>query len=380
MKKKEPPSNQELISDINENYKKLLGYSVEETKLKELNKKQWNSFCEDYSLDNNSSGIYLPRNQTAIMPLGNKLSLFHEYFGHGLFCEKSLIGVELVSLEKRLLKEEREYFKNKIFGLKEINEFREGNKTFQLLKKLQGENLSLYEGFAVWTEYFLSREFDTINIFENKYDNIEKESKKSIDELISFNKTYGDLATFYNFGMARRTTPERVKKLLEGIYGERLKNVKLAVLYGSKKEFSDIDVFIVSDNLPETDCSWFDVRVEKEKDFENMVKMFDVSITNSIINSELIIGNEQYFKEKRKQLEEQPITREAIRYNLEKSEEQKIFALNFPENSEKSIHGLNYSLTYLANALALSENRRLLSKEELLHSQSENIKMKGGLE
>lgn len=380
MKKKEPPNFEILITLINDYYQKLLGYSVEETELKRLNQGQWNIFCDKHYLDKNSSGIYLPRNQTAIVPMGNKLSLFHEYFGHGLFCEKSLIGTGLVSLEKRLLKEEREYFENKRFGLKEINKFRERNKTFQLLKKLHGENLSLYEGFAVWTEYFLSKEFDTMNLFENKYNHIEQESKNSIDELISFDKTYGNLATFYNFGMARRTTPERVKKLLENIYGERLKNVKLVVLYGSKKEFSDIDVLIISEDLPETDCSWLDVRVENEKDFENMIKMFDVSITNSIVNSELVIGNEQYFKEKRKQLEEQPITREAIKYNMEKSEEQKIFALDYPENSEKSIHGLNYSLTYLANALALSKNKRLLSKEELLPSQSENIKMKGGLE
>jgi hypothetical protein len=106
MKKKQPPSNQELFSDINENYKKLLDYSVEETELKKLNPKQWNIFCDKHYLNKNSSGIYLPRNQTAIIPLGNKLSLFHEYFGHGLFCEQSLIGIELVNLEKRLLGEE----------------------------------------------------------------------------------------------------------------------------------------------------------------------------------------------------------------------------------------------------------------------------------
>lgn len=180
--------------------------------------------------------------------------------------------------------------------------------------------------------------------------------------------------------MARKTTPDRVKKLLEGIYKDKLDNIKLAFLYGSKEEFSDIDVFIISEDLPETDCSWLDVRVEKEDYFEEMIKMFDVSITGLATDSELIFGDKNYFDKKKRQLREQSITKEAIRYNLEKSEEQKRLAFNYPENSEKNIHGLTYSLTYLKNAIALKQNIRLLPKRELLHSQSESIKMKGGLE
>lgn len=375
----EPPSGYEFISKVNDYYQNLLGYSVEQTRIKEIPVEDWMEFVTQRGFKKNSSGIYLPRNQTAIIPMKNKLSLFHEYFGHGLFCEQSLIGKKLVDLEKTLLKEEEQRFQGEQFTLLELNRFRGQNKTFEELNELREQNLGLYEIFATWTEYFLSKKFEQNNQFEKKYDSVQQKDKTSIDELISFSKIYGDLATFYNFGMARKTTPERVSKLLFDIYGEKLKEVKLAVLYGSRKEFSDIDVFIVSEDLPETDCSWLDVRVERESDFEKMIKMFDVSITGLAIDSEFIIGDKNYFEKKKRQLAEQSITEEAIKYNLEKSEEQKRLAMQFEENSRKNIHGLTYSLTYLKNAIALKQNRRLLPKE-LLYSQSESIKMKGGLE
>lgn len=132
----EPSGIQELIIQINKNYQELLGYSAEKTRLNKLNSKRWTSFCKEFNFDKNSSGIYLPRNQTAIIPAKNKLSLFHEYFGHGLYCEQSLPGRELVNLERSLMEEEKEYFKDKQFTSKEINEFRKRNKTFQLLKRL----------------------------------------------------------------------------------------------------------------------------------------------------------------------------------------------------------------------------------------------------
>ena len=161
-----PPSNYKLISDINNYYEDLLGYSVEKTKLNSLNETQWNSFCNKYNLNKNSSGIYLPRNQTAIIPINNSLSLFHEYFGHGLYCEQSLSGRNLIDLENKLLKEEKQEFQNRQFSLEEIQKFREKNQTFKELREFENKNLGLYEGFAIFSEYFLSKEFNLKDSFE----------------------------------------------------------------------------------------------------------------------------------------------------------------------------------------------------------------------
>jgi len=369
----------ELISQINANYQNLLGYTVEKTALKELDKKDWEPFCNNSYLNKSSSGFYLPRNQVAVIPSNNKLSLFHEYFGHGLFCEQSLVGKELVNLEKRLLKEEKQEFKGKKFNSEDLQKFRKKNKTFQNLEKSNKKNLILHESFALWTEYFLSREFNFMNLFEQGYTLIPEQIKGHLDGIISFDNKNGDLATFYNFGLARRTTTERVEKLLKGIYGEEINKAKLAVLYGSKKAFSDIDVLLISDNLQEIISPWLDVRVEKEKDFEEEITMFDISITDPILTGEFLIGEIEYLNEKRKQLLQQPITKEAINYNLLKSEEQKKIAFLYGACLNERAHGLSYSKSYLLNALTLQENKRLLTKEKLFSSQGENINMNEGL-
>jgi hypothetical protein len=370
----------QLISQINRYYQNFLGYSVKETELIIKSQKEWTSFCNQHNLNENSSGIYMPRNQTAIISSDSPLSLFHEYFGHGLFCEESLEGRKLVKLEKTLLEEEKQEFQGKQFTLKELEKFRKGNKTFQSLQELNEKNLVLYEGFALWTEYFLSKGFDFSSLFEKRYASLNKDTRKYIDGLIFFNQDYGDLATFYNFGMARRTTPKRVKKLLEEIYREKIKEAKLAILYGSKKEFADIDIFLVSNELEEINSPWLDIRVEHEGNFEDNIKNFDVSVTDPVLTGEFLIGKEDYFNEKRKQLLEQPITKKAIKHNLMRTEEQKRLALNYPENSEANIHGLTYSQSYFANALALMEGRRLLTKERLLSSQNKRINIEGSLE
>jgi len=68
--KTEPRFGEELKSEIdfcNEYYLNLLGYKPEKTKLQIFQERQWNSFCERVGLEENSSGVYLPRNQTAFI-------------------------------------------------------------------------------------------------------------------------------------------------------------------------------------------------------------------------------------------------------------------------------------------------------------------------
>ena len=147
-----------LFLETHEYYKDLLGYFPIKTKLQTLFPDEWQEFCQERWLDPNSFGIYLPRNQTAVVQKGNLLSFFHEYFGHGLYCEQSLSGRKLVELEKRLLNEEEQEFQDEPFILEEIQEFRQGNKTFQELEEFGKQNLAQSELFAIWTEYLLSGE------------------------------------------------------------------------------------------------------------------------------------------------------------------------------------------------------------------------------
>lgn len=363
----EPLSGQAFRGSINLFYENLLGYKPENTSIKNISEKNWKDYVEKRGLNSNSSGIYLPRNQTVIVKEENLLSLFHEYFGHGLYCEQNLIGRKLVDLEKKLLEEEKEEFFSKKFNSKDLQKFRQENLTFQELEIFRQENLGKCELFAIWTEYLLSKEFGLKNKFERKYDFLSGQEKEAIDSVINFSTQYGNLATMYTQGMARRTTTKRVEKLLEEVYGkEKIKNSKLILLTGSKKPFSDIDLFASSNQLKTTKNSWLDLVAFDEINFEKGIELFDVQLTHSIVNGEIVIGNMNYLQEKRKQLQEQLITEEAIAYNFTKSLEQKRLALMYSKNSEERKIGLSYSETYLANALALKHGKRLFAKENLL--------------
>ncbi len=332
-----------------------------------------------------SSGVYLPRNQTAVIQSDLEsapLSLFHEYFGHGLYCEQSLPGRRLVGLEIALLNEEKKEFKDKDFTLEDIQKFRQQSAVFQELENFRRTNLSAYEGFAIFTEFLLSREFDLKELFERKYDSSSNRDKEQIGRLVSFNKEYGDLATFYEQRLARRTTPQRAKALLKDIYKEKINGAAFVLLYGSRKEFSDIDIFAVSDALPEIEAPWLDVVVHKTEDFEKRVKLFDIVESEALLTGELILGDEDYLKRKREQLDYQPITDEAINYNLKKSQEQQILAREFPKSSPSRAIGLGFAIHYLSNALLLKQGKRALTRagfnDVYGHLFIDEEQMKGG--
>ena len=325
----------------------------------------------------------MPRNQTAIIHGENTLSLFHEYFGHGLYCEQNLTGRKLVDLERRLLEEEKQEFSKRRFTLEDIQKFRQGNLTFQELENFRQENLGRYELFAIWTEYLLSEEHNLREDFERKYDSLARQEKEAADSVINFSQQYGNLATFYAQGMVRRIITERVRELLEDIYKDKLQDVKFALLYGSKKEFSDIDVFMVGSGTPnEAHSDWLDVKYKSHKEFRKGLRNFDVRILTPLMNGEFIFGDKNYFEQVREQVQNQPITEEAIRHNLKwSSRMQRLKDENSQDDFLKNKFN-GYSQTYLANALALRQGLRLFSKEELLSysPQEKFIRLKGGTE
>ncbi len=375
------PKIENLIDTSNSFYQDLLGYKPEQTSLQQISESQWNEFANTRGLNPNSSGIYLPRNQRAVIRNENPLRLFHEYFGHGLYCEQSLQGRKLVELEKRLLEEEKQEFQKRQFKLEDLQRFRKQSQTFQELDEFRKQNLTQYELFAIWTEYLLSGEHNLRDEFGRKYDSLQNEDKEAVESVINFSKSYGNLATFYASGLARRTTPERVKRLLKDIYKDKLEDVSFALLYGSRKEFSDIDVFMVGENLPETD-SWLDVRVYAPNDLERRLILFDIAVTNPVITGEFLFGDKDYFEQVREKTLSQPIIEDSIKHNLQESVNQKNLAQNYPENSQDRIRGLMYSLTYLKNALALESGIRLFTKEDLLSNslREKQIQLKVGTE
>lgn len=355
-----------LLDISNKFYNDRLGYKPENTKLIQIPRKNWTKYTIQNDLNPNSSGVYLPRNQTAIVQENEPLSLFHEYFGHGMYCEYSQTGRLLVSLEKKLLYEETEAFTNRKFSRDELIKFRLQNNTFQKINRLQKENLTQYELFAIWTEYLLSVEYDMREDFAKKYDSVDMHVKQAIDNIINYSLQYGNLATFYENGLLRKTTAERVKHLLTEIYGENTVNQsKLIILTGSRKPFSDIDIFVSSNHFQSVKNDWLDMIAFNEKDFERRVRLFEIQVTHPIVAGEFVAGDFDYFNEKRRQLQLQPITEEAIEHNFYRARKNEKYAEECEAYSTDWKASLSYAKTYLANALMLKGGKRLLTKEEL---------------
>jgi len=356
------PQIRKLLDSSNYFYQDLLGYKPEQTSLQQIPERDWNQFATQRGLNPNSLGIYLPRNQTAIIQGENPLSLFHEYFGHGLYCEQNLTGRKLVDLERGLLKEEKQEFSSRRFTLEDVQKFRGQNQIFQELENFKQKNLGRYELFAIWTEYLLSDEHGLKEEFGRKYDFLERQEKEAVDSVINFSQQYGDLATFYAQGMTRRTTTERVRGLLEDVYKDKLQDVRFALLYGSRKEFSDIDVFMVGEGIPRIRNDWIDVVSYSPNEFEEKRRLFDVEISDPLFSGEIILGDKNYLEMQRNLLTEQPITKEVIKYNLKEAEQQEKSAYDFPENFEWRQIGLSYAETSRLMAENLRKGKGFLQK------------------
>ena len=336
-----------LILESNDFYRDLLGYKPEKTSLKQIPNSEWLNFTQARGLNSDSSGVFMPRNQTAIIRGQNPLNLFHEYFGHGLYCEQSLQGRELINLEMRLMEEEKRYFDNRKFTLKEIKNFREENKIFQELDRFRRQNLGTYEGFAVFTEFLLSGEFGLRDMFERKY-----ESQKGVNELVSFNQQWGDLATFYGFGLKKVQDKKRILNLSKDIFGKRLERIPLILHFGSGKPFSDIDLFAVSNDIGSFYSEWIDIRAYSPDFIEEKIKVLDPMVTDPVMIGDFVFGNQDYLKKLKYRVIAQPITKKAIDYNLEKWKYYDKRGSNFSLSENLRNKNLRSSRTYLTNALA----------------------------
>ncbi|MBU1129140.1 MAG: hypothetical protein KJ949_00750 [Nanoarchaeota archaeon] len=328
----------------------------------------------------------MPRNQTAVIQQENPLGLFHEYFGHGLYCEQSLTGRKLVELEKILLKEEKQKFQKKKFSLRDIQKFRSENKTFQELDEFKKQNLAQYEIFAIWAEYLLSAENGLRNEFGERYDSLSKENRKIIDGAINFSEQYGDLATFYAMGLKKIQNKKRLLKLSQDIFRKSLDRTPLVLHFGSGKPFSDIDLFVVSNDIKPIYDYWIDVRAYSLEEIEKGIGVLNPMITDPIIVGNLIEGNKGYWKEIKQKIIDEPITEEAIRFNLNEYEIEKNRSKDKSLGSYLQNKNLRSAKTFLTNALALRNGDKILTFNGLVDyshafSQSEKfIELKGGIE
>ena len=121
---------------------------------------------------------------------------------------------------------------------------------------------------------------------------------------------------------------------------------------------------------------WLDIYSVDRNEFDKLVRMFDISVTDLIFTGTKISGKYE-LSELQKQILSQPITQEAIKYNFEESERQKQYSqgklLNiqtsggpyYSLDEREKVIAKNYATTYRINAEELQRGNKILTLENI---------------
>ena len=180
---------------------------------------------------------------------------------------------------------------------------------------------------------------------------------------------------------------KRLLKLSQNIFGRKLERAKLILHFGSGKPFSDIDLFVVSNDIKPIYDSWIDGRAYKINEIEEGVKVLNPMITDPIMVGKFIFGDDAYWSRLKHQIFAQPITEEAIRFSLNEYESEKKRSKDEALGKHLQDKNLRSAKTFLTNALALKNGDKVLTfnglvdyAQKRLSSNERFIELKGGIE
>lgn len=343
-------SLEDAINTVNDFLFNNFKFGINKTTLNLYEENGWFQFCYDNQINPKSESVYLANNNSAHCKKDSPYllqNIFHEYFGHGLFFENSKLGIEYNEIRKE------KYSRNRLIQIRE-------------------ENLPEIEAFAIWAEYFLSKLTDQMGLFEQKMKSMSKEFNQALDGYVGLQRAFGTRGFLYHCGMPKRYSPEDLKGILRCILKDKLQEIELALVYGSRKEYSDIDLFIISDKIGDINLGWLDVYSISSSQFEEQFRLFDLSITDPLTTGEVIMGDKDYLIQLKKKLKTQQITSEAIMHNLNRSRQQAAYSEKYPINSKEWKKGRRYKITYEAMAHSLANGKPFFTKKEII-SKSEDF-------
>ena len=212
---------EEIIEATKTWIKENWNLELKQTKLFMYDQKNWKRLIEQRCAPKEIEGLFIPGTLSAHVNLESEYlipNIFHEYFGHGLFCENTLLGKTLI--KKSSIKE-----------------------SSNSIKIITEQEKNTYESIAVWIEKKLCKEFDFEKNFEKKSKKITNYLlwSKSFDEL---EKLAGEKAVIFSMGFPKYYSHKDILKITKGFYGNKFNEIDLIILYGSKKPISDIDLII----------------------------------------------------------------------------------------------------------------------------------------
>ncbi len=343
-----------LLLDASSFVKSEFNLQLHQSQFKPYSPENWREFCEVNGFDANSEGLYVPVSYSAYVRIDSPVfvsNVFHEFFGHGLFCEHSQIGKRLVNIIQNGENE-------KSFLYDEIN-------PQEQLLGLCKTNISNYEGFAVWLEALLCEETGNQKVWNLKRNRLPGDFISLFEFFQDAEQRFTRFGFMSQLGFPKFYDDNKLLEVVRRLYGSAFGNVDFIILYGSQKSESDIDLFIVSTNPSRNYFNgWLDIYELNREEFNRLSVKLDISVTDPLFTGRLIYGDENSFEQLKQQIRNQPITQDAINHNIAKAEEQRQYLLQFKDQKQRE-DCLSYIKSFSQNAEQLSLGNKLLTLKNL---------------
>jgi len=329
---------------------------IQQSQLKPYSPENWQQFCQTNSFDQSAGGLYVPQSLSAYVNTGSAFLIpnaFHEYFGHGLFCEHSQLGQKLV-----------EIVQNDGDGNKYLHD--EIDPLIQPLG-LCRQNIGNYEGFAVWMEALLSKKLGEKRIWETKEAGIPKFYQSLYEHFQDAEQKLTLFGFMAQLGFPKHHSSQQVVDVLKHLYGaEKFAHIDFIILYGSKRPESDIDLCVVSTNPSAQHFNgWLDIAELNREDFQQRLQNLDIALTDAMFSGELIYGDKNHFTQLKQRVLDNPITKESVGYNITKAQFQRDYLPNYEDNPRMKKLCLSYVESFSQNAEMLQRGNKPLTLQNL---------------
>src|SRR3989344_51199 len=241
-----------------------------------------------------AQSMFLPKDLSAHVPKERLDLIFHEYFGHGLYCEYTSYGKKMVNDE------------NKYHSITEDEIIR----ALQYHDHLKPD----FEGHALWTEEFLLKKVNKEDVLERRLKELDKlhfssstnprlKTQKDVYNRVKLlENKYGKLHLWYYFGFPKILEKEKILEVVKERLKSRFNSLEFVISFGSRNVDKDLDLCIVlkdgvdvgnyaNDEIEDI----VDMPQYNKSEFIKRAKLFDIVITEPIITGDLIYGNEKEF-------------------------------------------------------------------------------------
>ena len=329
---------------------------IQRSKFKPYSSKNWQQFCQINGFEKLAGGLYIPQSFSAYVNAESPFLIpntFHEYFGHGLFCEHSQLGNQLVKIVQ-----------NDKDGNKFLHD--EIDPQTQPLG-LCRQNIGNYEGFAVWLEALLCDELGEQKIWETKKVGIPKFYQSLHEHFQDAEQKLTRFGLMAQMGFPKYYSGDDIVNTLKHLYGtDKFSNIDFIILYGSQKPESDIDLCVVSTNQSTQYFNgWLDLAELNREDFRQRLEHLDIALTDAMFSGELIYGDNNHFAQLQQKVFDAPITKETIEYNLKKVQYQKEYLSHYKDNPRLRNLCLSYIGSFSQNAEHLQRGNKPLTLKNI---------------